>query len=116
MDVDVDVALGFTDSTLLGYERHGSSVTVNVRAWNHRLISISFDGAIALRDTLAGSFSAAVVDSPLSQRFVEDALAVNFSQLPQSHPYHAFSLLSDDDVPSLEVVAIGWTISVRESS
>jgi uncharacterized protein with LGFP repeats len=110
---ELETPIGFADSEFEGYTRSGANVVVEVRAWNERIVIVSFRDVLVLRDCLAGSFSRAVRDFPGSTNTLNEALARNFDSVPSSHPYRVYSFLDLDGDPSLEIVAASCEITVR---
>jgi hypothetical protein len=113
MAQELELPIGFADSELKGYRRVGTVLSVEIHAWNDKHVEVSFRDVIGVRDSLAGSFSDFVQDSPASASTLKDALARNFESVPAFHPYCVYSFLNLEEEPSLEIVASSCEITVR---
>jgi hypothetical protein len=113
MSHTVDSPVGLTDSELEGYHRDGSELVVRIKAWNAKRLVATFTEVVGLRDRFAGSFSELLRDPAESADFMHDALKQGYETIPSLHPHHVFSFLNQDELPSLEIVAAGCTLSVE---
>lgn len=97
--------IGFADSELRSYYKQGSSLTVEILAWNQSRISILFGDVIRVLDNDANAISGfyEVADGGEALRA---ALARLYEgQPPADHPYIHYQFLDLEDVPALEVVS-----------
>lgn len=113
MTQQIYLPVGLADAELEGYRRIGAELVVEIRAWNEKHVKVLFHDVIALRDSLAGSFSDLVQEFPASEDTLKEALARNFESVPVSHPYRVYSFLNLEGDPSLEVVATSCEIKIR---
>jgi hypothetical protein len=116
MSEPVQSAIGFSDSFLERYERDANTLVARIRCWNEKVAVVTFRDVLAVRDALAGDFSALVRGEAASKEFLESVIRRNFEEVPPFHPYQIYSFLNQDDQPSLEVVAAGCDIAITDRS
>lgn len=114
MSKQIESPVGFSDSELLGYERRGEELTVRFRAWDERLLVVTFSQAIAVREVPAGDIAEAVMGTDIGTDLLATALARTYESVPSHHPYNVYAFVDVDGDPALEVVATECTIHVRD--
>jgi len=107
----IEFEVGFADSELQSYRRDGDTFVVSLVAWNKKTIRFCFADMIFVVDRGAGDISD-VCEVKAASPFLDEALRIQYEDVPDDHPYRLFQFLNMDDEPSLEVVAASVEIAL----
>ena len=107
--LEIKVGVGMEDSELISYTYLAEEfkLDVQIRAWNAKIIKISFLQPMMF--FFRGNHSLSSFCELISQSSVlKEALTYAYEEVPQVHPYKVYQLIDIEDVPALEVVCIDY--------
>ena len=107
---EVQTSIGFADGEILGCERMGSTVVVQVKAWNAKLLRVSFKDVQALLDLIPSDISGFYCYDEETELMCK-ALSYAYDEPPMQHPYKHFVFMNNDDQPCFDIVAAEMEIS-----
>jgi hypothetical protein len=114
MQKSLGFKIGFADAEVIGYENTGTDLNLFVRAWNARILVLSFVGVMGVCDRLVHDVTNVIEETEMSQ-FAVSVLERAYETVPLGHPYRLFQVLDLDDQPAMEVVAENVSLEIRES-
>jgi hypothetical protein len=106
----INYQIGFSDAEIISYFREQNHLTVKVKTWNDKLLSVLFSDVVGVIDCGLGDISSFVKENGESL-FLTTILNQVYESIPDDQPYHLFQFLNLDDNPCLEIVAVSQIIS-----
>lgn len=106
----IQTIVGFADGEILGCERTGSTVVVQVKTWNAKFLRVSFKDVQVSVDFMAGDISGFYCYNEESE-LMRKALNYAYEKFPIQHAYKHFVFLNNDAQPCFDIVAAEMEVS-----
>jgi len=108
----VQTNIGFADGEILRCERIGSTVVVQIKTWNAKLIQVTFQDVQVSLDLMPGDISGFYCYDEETE-LMRKALSYAYDNFPKQHPYKHYTFMNNDAQPCLDIVAVGIEISEK---
>jgi hypothetical protein len=106
----IDYQIGFSDGEIISYFRDERSLTVKLKTWNDKYLSVLFSDVVGIVDYGIGDISNFIEEDEKSL-FLKTILDKVYESIPNEQPYRLFQFLDLDDNPVLEIVAVAQSIT-----
>ena len=94
----------FADAELLDWKWEDGNCTTRLKAWDEKIIIITFVDCIQFSYKLGDGISGFYINDSKSE-FLDAALSRNYSVIPDQIIYKHYMILDINDFPFLEIVA-----------
>ena len=108
----IDLPIGLEDSEFISYAKKDAFFFMYIKLWNEKKMEVSFEDAIRILDKDLGDISSFGVVSGDST-FLQDAMASLYVNVPINHEYYHFQFYNLDDIPTIELIAKSYKISIQ---